>query len=535
MLSRGIVLSGRYQLNERVATGGMGDVWWGTDVLLRRKVAVKVLLPALVSDAEFITRFRTEARMMAALRHPGIVQIYDYGEDAVVDGRRVDYLVMEYIEGVPLSTWIRETAELDVAQAMSIVTQAAQALHVAHTAGIVHRDVKPSNLLVQPDGSVVLVDFGVARSANLTSITATNMVLGSAHYMAPEQAAGRPVSAATDIYALGAVAYCCLTGRPPFTGDNPIEVVTRHLQEEPPALPEEIPAAVAALVSRALAKAPADRFPTAAAFADAARATQGTAPLSLPIGAADNSTTVPSAPPADPPPPSAPVAMPAAGGNRRRNLLLGGVAAAVVIGLVSLVALLPSSPDENPAPTQPVANVPVEASAAGADPAPPVEATAPATGGASRPAVTPGRATAPATAPPTTGPTTPASPKPSTKTTRAPAAGNPHTPVEVCGSGYQIVDSATLTGTDGTQYGKVYLLYHNGNGYNCTVTMKTTSVGTGSAVSAYLEVQGRPRSTDSGSFAYYAGPVRAQAAGTCVKWGGSAGGASYNSPFEHCS
>ncbi|MEV4629333.1 protein kinase [Micromonospora sp. NPDC049523] len=529
MLSRGIVLSDRYQLDERVATGGMGDVWLGTDVLLRRKVAVKVLLPALVSDAEFITRFRTEARMMAALRHPGIVQIYDYGEDAVVDGRRVDYLVMEYIEGVPLSTWIRETAELDVGQAMSIVTQAAQALHVAHTAGIVHRDVKPSNLLVQPDGSVVLVDFGVARSANLTSITATNMVLGSAHYMAPEQAAGQPVSAATDIYALGAVAYCCLTGRPPFTGDNPIEVVTRHLQEEPPALPEEIPAPVAALVSRALAKAPADRYPSAAAFADAARAAQGTAPLPTPIGVADNSTTVPSAPRADPSPVAASV-----GGKRRRPILLGGVAAAVVIGAIGLVALLSGPSDEDPSPTQPVANVPVEAPALGADPAPPVVPAQAASSKPSPPPVTPGKPGAPVTAPPTSAPTTAAGPKPSAKTTQAPAAANPHTPGEVCGSGYQVVDSAPLTGTNGTQYGKVYLLYNNGNGYNCTVTMKTTSVGTGSAVSAYLEVQGRPRSTDSGSFAYYAGPVRAHAAGTCVRWGGSAGGASYDSPFEHC-
>src|SRR5258708_2779947 len=181
----------------------MGDVWSATDTLLKRRVAVKALLPSLVSDAEFITRFRTEARLMAALRHPGIVQVYDYGEDTVVNGHRVDYLVMEYIEGVPLSNRIEATGKLGIAETISVVTQAAQALHVAHNAGIVHRDVKPSNLLVQPDGTVILVDFGVARSGNVTSLTGTNVVLGSPRYMAPEQIAGQPVSAATDVYALG--------------------------------------------------------------------------------------------------------------------------------------------------------------------------------------------------------------------------------------------------------------------------------------------------------------------------------------------
>ena len=289
MLSAGVVLSGRYQLNERIAAGGMGEVWRCTDVLLRREVAVKVLLPSLVSDAEFIARFRVEARMMAALRHPGIVQVHDYGEEAEVGGDRLDFLVMEYIEGAPLSKWIKSTGRLGVTETISIVAQAAQALHVAHSAGIVHRDVKPSNLLVRPDGLIVLVDFGVARSADITGLTGTNMVLGTAHYMAPEQATGQPVSAETDVYALGAVAYCCLTGRPPFTGDNPLHVVAQHLQGEPPALPPEIPAPVAALVARALAKDPAARYPSAAAFAEAARAAESavaSAPtVGVPLGA----------------------------------------------------------------------------------------------------------------------------------------------------------------------------------------------------------------------------------------------------------
>jgi serine/threonine protein kinase len=516
------VLGDRYRLNERVATGGMGDVWWGTDVLLKRKVAIKVLLPSLVSDSEFITRFRTEARMMAALRYPGIVQIYDYGEDALVNGSRVDYLVMEYIEGGSLWRWIKATGKLGIAETLSVVTQAAQALQVAHNAGIVHRDVKPGNLLVQPDGVVVLVDFGVARSASATSITGANIVLGSASYIAPEQALGRPVSAATDIYALGVVAYCCLTGRPPFISDDPLQVVTQHVYDEPPALPAEIPAPVAALVTRALAKDPANRYPSAAAFADAARAVQSAASATQPMGAAvppANSAT-------SPPPARLPVVPPTAGSKRRRNAVLAGVAGAVVIGLIGLVAVLaPRSEAGQSSPTQPATELPVGALARSPGPG----VIEPVPGQPTRSAGPTPSASASLTA----GPATSGDQKPPATPTNA-GPSNPYTPSQVCGSGYKVTDSAALTGTDGTLRGRVYLLYNAGNGDNCTVALKTTSVGTATAVSAYLEVQGRARSTDSGSYAYYAGPVRASSAATCVKWGGSAGGGSYNSPFEHC-
>ncbi|MGC5331089.1 serine/threonine-protein kinase [Micromonospora sp. DT62] len=165
---------------------------------------------------------------------------------------------------------MRRAGSLDPASTMSVVAQAADALHTAHLAGIVHRDVKPGNLLVKSDGRVVLVDFGIARSGTTAGITAANVMLGTASYMSPEQAANQPVSPATDVYALGAVAYFCLTGQPPFDGDNPLQVALRHLQEEPPPLPPGIPAAVAALVRRAMAKRPGDRFGDAAAMADAA-------------------------------------------------------------------------------------------------------------------------------------------------------------------------------------------------------------------------------------------------------------------------
>ncbi|MEH1165868.1 protein kinase [Micromonospora sp. CPCC 205539] len=338
MLSSEVVLSGRYRLDERVATGGMGDVWRGSDLVLGRQVAVKVLLPALVSDPDFIARFRAEARIMAALRHPGIVQVYDCGEDDLPDGSRADYLVMEFVQGEPLSKRIEAAGRLDVAETMSIVAQAAQALTAAHTGGIVHRDVKPSNLLVQEDGTVVLVDFGVARSTNVTSITSTNAVPGTALYMAPEQAAGRPVSGATDIYALGAVAYCCLTGGPPFTGDNPLQVAVRHLDDEPPELSHDIPEAVRALVSRALAKDPLERFTSGAAMAEAARTavTGGEPPTALAMAATPlreagphTRTDVPVG-----------AAVATGGGLRSRRGALVGATAAVLVALTGLVAAL---------------------------------------------------------------------------------------------------------------------------------------------------------------------------------------------------
>ncbi|MGC4746300.1 serine/threonine-protein kinase [Micromonospora sp. DT201] len=344
MLSSEVVLSGRYRLDERVATGGMGDVWRASDLILGRQVAVKVLLPALVSDPDFIARFRAEARIMAALRHPGIVQVFDCGADDLPDGGRADYLVMEFVDGEPLSKRIEAAGRLDVAETMSIVAQAAAALNAAHRGGIVHRDVKPSNLLVHEDGTVVLVDFGVARSTDITSITSTNAVPGTALYMAPEQAAGRPVSGATDIYALGAVTYCCLTGSPPFTGDNPLQVAVRHLDDEPPELPHEIPEAVRALVSRALAKDPLDRFTSGAAMAEAARTavTGGEPPTAMAVAVSlrdagpATGTDVPT---------GAAVASEARAGRRRRRGPLVGAGVAVLVALVGLGAALGAGRD----------------------------------------------------------------------------------------------------------------------------------------------------------------------------------------------
>jgi eukaryotic-like serine/threonine-protein kinase len=383
VLGPGDVLSDRYRLDERLATGGMGEVWRATDQVLGRTVAVKVLLPALLADPGFAARFQAEARMMAALRHPGVVQVYDYGESAVAFGSVV-YLVMAYVDGEPLSQRIVAASRLTVGETMSIVAQAADALDAVHAVGIVHRDVKPANLLVQPDGTVVLVDFGVAHDAAATRLTGTNMVLGTSLYMAPEQASGQPVSAPTDIYALGAVAYHCLAGHPPFGGGTALEVAVHHLHDEPPPLPDDVPAPVRTVVGRALAKEPAARYPSAAAFAAAARAAAtGTTPARTAVmGTAPARTatmgTATVAEPAVPdpvtlsdvdvvPPPSVRPAR-----SRRRLVAVAVVAVTVLLALAALVAALWFGNDVRaPSPVGPVPSATPSATPAATTPSRP--------------------------------------------------------------------------------------------------------------------------------------------------------------------
>jgi tRNA A-37 threonylcarbamoyl transferase component Bud32 len=276
VLSSGSLLDNRYRLDERIATGGMGDVWRGTDVVLGRTIAVKVLRTAMLADPEFAARFYGEARMMAAFRHPGVVEVYDYSAGDSSSEDDCAYLVMAYVDGEPLSARLKEQGRLGVAETMSIVAQAADALHAAHENGTVHRDVKPGNLIVKPNGTVILVDFGVARSAAVTSVTGLNAIVGTALYMAPEQVAKGNVTPATDVYALGAVAYHCIAGHPPFDGDNALQVALRHLEDDPEPLPSNVvPPAVRELISRAMAKHPDDRFTNAAEFAEAALAATG--------------------------------------------------------------------------------------------------------------------------------------------------------------------------------------------------------------------------------------------------------------------
>ena len=271
MISPGTMLGGRYRLEERIASGGMGDVWRCVDDVLGRTVAVKILLPSLLEEPGFTERFRVEARTMATINHPGVVDIYDYGSDPSTGA----YLIMEYVEGDALSRTLARVGRLTPARTMALVAQAAEALHAAHDRNVVHRDVKPGNLLVRPNGTLVLTDFGIARSAGAAQLTAAGSVLGTATYISPEQAMGEQATRLSDIYALGVVAYQCLAGRRPFEGDNPLEIAMRHVREVPPPLPPDIPPAVRTIVERAMAKDPNARWPTAAAFAAVARRAAG--------------------------------------------------------------------------------------------------------------------------------------------------------------------------------------------------------------------------------------------------------------------
>jgi serine/threonine-protein kinase len=208
---------------------------------------------------------------MATINHPGVVDVYDYGVHEVPGAGATAYLVMKFVDGEPLDRLLGRLGSIAPGAAMELIAQAASALQAVHDQGIVHRDVKPGNLLVRSDGTLVLTDFGIARSDAASRLTDAGMVLGTASYCAPEQAEGAPVTPAVDVYALGVVAYECLAGQRPFDGDSPVTIALKHIREAPPPLPERIPPAIRALVERALSKDPARRFPSAAAMSTAAR------------------------------------------------------------------------------------------------------------------------------------------------------------------------------------------------------------------------------------------------------------------------
>jgi serine/threonine-protein kinase len=253
-LHRDFVLGGRYVLGDRIASGGMADVWAATDDTLKRDVAVKVMRPDTDHEAVFARRFHDEALHAASLLHTNIATVFDYGED---DG--LAYLVMERVEGRPLSEVIRSEGPLDPDRVTSIVGQAALALGVAHEARVVHRDVKPANIILRPDGLVKLTDFGISRAMDSAGHTRMGELLGTPHYLSPEQALGEPASGASDLYALGVVAHEMITGRRPFDAGTPIAVALAHVHEMPPPLPPGVPEALADVVVELLAKNPDDR------------------------------------------------------------------------------------------------------------------------------------------------------------------------------------------------------------------------------------------------------------------------------------
>ncbi len=258
------VLGSRYRLTDRIAGGGMGEVWRAEDGVLGREVAVKVLRREYADDPTFLERFRAEARHSAGLSHANIAAVYDFGEGQEEGGS--PYLVMENVPGEPLSSLVSREGRLAPERTLDIIGQAALGLQAAHDAGVIHRDVKPGNILVTPDGAVKITDFGIARATNSVPLTQTGAIMGTAYYISPEQASGQSVTPGSDVYSLGVVAYECLTGRRPFDGDTPVSVALAQVSQVPPALPEDLPVPVRDLVMRMLAKEPAARPASAGAL-----------------------------------------------------------------------------------------------------------------------------------------------------------------------------------------------------------------------------------------------------------------------------
>ena len=268
----GATLSGRYKLERLIATGGMGQVWEATDNRLGRRVAVKVLKQEFSSDPEFLERFRAEARTVAMLNHPGIAAVHDYGETDIDGEGRTAYLVMELINGEPLNSVIKRTGRLSLRHALDMLEQTGRALQVAHAAGLVHRDVKPGNILITPNGQVKLTDFGIAKAVDAAPVTQTGMVMGTAQYIAPEQALGEDATAASDVYSLGVVGYEAVSGRRPFVGDGALTVAMKHIKETPAPLPSDLPPNVRELIEITLVKNPGMRYRSGGQFADAVAA-----------------------------------------------------------------------------------------------------------------------------------------------------------------------------------------------------------------------------------------------------------------------
>jgi serine/threonine protein kinase len=353
MLTSGQLLADRYRLARRIAVGGMGEVWEAADTRLDRRVAIKVLKPELCGDAEFLHRFRTEARTTASLNHPGIAAVHDYGETAsIVDGPKdTAYLVMELVEGDPLAAILAKERRISAERTLDILEQAGNALQAAHERGYVHRDVKPGNIMVtpHPDGRVVvkLTDFGIAKAADAAPVTRSGMVMGTAHYIAPEQALGHEAEPASDVYSLAVVGYECLAGHRPFLSENAVTVAMMHIRDAPPPLPPDVPPYARAVVEATLVKDPTHRYGNGGEFAAAVAAVRAGHPLPAPV----NRITAPhhGAPGASNPqllpvgPPSAPHGVPPGTGAfplgppPPRRSRAGLWALLIVLGVVLLV------------------------------------------------------------------------------------------------------------------------------------------------------------------------------------------------------
>jgi eukaryotic-like serine/threonine-protein kinase len=263
MIASGTVIDGRYEVLSRIGTGGMADVYLARDQLLGRQVAVKLLHHRFAEDQEFVERFRREASSAAGLSHPNVVAIFDRGE---WDGTY--YIAMEYLPGRSLKTVVREQGPLDPLSAIDVVAQILHAARFAHGRGVIHRDLKPHNVILDGEGRAKVTDFGIAR-AGASDMTLTGSIMGTAQYLSPEQAQGQAVSAASDLYAVGIVLYELLTGAVPFDGETAVTIALKQVSATPPppsALNPAVPPELDAVVARALAKDPAERFTDADEF-----------------------------------------------------------------------------------------------------------------------------------------------------------------------------------------------------------------------------------------------------------------------------
>jgi eukaryotic-like serine/threonine-protein kinase len=333
----GDLIADRYELEELVGTGGMSSVFRARDRQLERRVAIKILHQHYAEDPEYLERFRREARAVAKLSHPNIVTVIDRGDDG---GRQ--YIVFEHVEGENLKELVLRSGRLPVQRALELALAVADGLAFAHDHGLVHRDVKPQNVLLNREGEVKVTDFGIARSLHVDQgVTQTGTVLGTGEYLAPEQASGKPVSPATDVYSLGVVLWELLAGDVPFVGENFVAIALRHVNEPPPSLRERRPDVsprLEAAVDRALAKDPAQRFPSMTAFAKELRACLAEA-RGAPVPVEDDMAMTLVTPPQHAPPPLA-RARPRRRARSRRRLALSVLLALVIAGAAFAAVLL---------------------------------------------------------------------------------------------------------------------------------------------------------------------------------------------------
>ncbi|MCR3720358.1 MULTISPECIES: serine/threonine-protein kinase [Prauserella salsuginis group] len=289
MLSTGQLIAERYRLTSQIAVGGMGEVWEASDTRLDRPVAVKILKAELSGNAEFLHRFRAEAKTTASLNHQNIAAVHDYGETEAGESA-IAFLVMEMVEGEPLAGILQREGRISAERTLDVLEQAGHALQAAHERGLVHRDVKPGNIMVTPTGAVKLTDFGIAKAADSAPVTRNGMVMGTAHYIAPEQALGQDAEPGSDVYSLAVCGYECLAGRRPFLSENAVTVAMMHIRDVPPPLPPDVPPAARAVIEATLVKDPRQRYASGGEFAAAVAAVKAGHPLPVPSGIAGYGT-----------------------------------------------------------------------------------------------------------------------------------------------------------------------------------------------------------------------------------------------------